>query len=360
MASTEIPPRKPFLPPPLYASGGARAAEARPRSEAALPVPKFLASLQDEVERSHRREAFWMSVLLHLVAFVGFINGSKLFPAQRVLLPTQTEVLQEHQYTFLVLPPDLQKVSRPAHASVLSDKNRIASSSQPVIDRQTLRHILASGAKGTTTARLHPPEVKPTAAEKSSPIKEIAAAATVAPAPAPIRPGQPEIANVPAPSPEKTVTAAQSSPGPLAGTPLGASGSRGGGTAEAGMNAAASHPASQSQVDVLSDTMGVDFGPYLTRILRAVRLNWYSHIPESARAPLMKRGKVSIQFDILKTGQIAAMEVVGTSGDPSLDGAALGGINQSGPFPPLPPQFQGEYLALRFHFFYNPVTNDLR
>ena len=90
-------------------------------------------------------------------------------------------------------------------------------------------------------------------------------------------------------------------------------------------------------MDVLSDTMGVDFGPYLARVLHDVRENWYRIIPESARAPLMKKGKVSIEFAILKNGQVAGLQIVGTSGDVALDRAAYGGITASKPFPPLPP-----------------------
>ncbi len=362
MASTEIPPRKPFLPPPLYAAGSGAGVETRPRREqGALTAPKFLASLQDEVERSHRREAFWMSVLVHLVGLVAFINGAKLFPSQRVLVPTETEILQQHEYTFLVLPPDLQKnVTRP-HTAMLSDKNRVATSRQPVIDHKVLQHILASGAKGSAT-RIHQFQAKPApAASSTRPTTPATLEVAAAVPPAPIRAGQPEIVSVPAATPAAVPAAtAQPSSGPLSGTPLGTPGSSGDGTTEKGISAAPTPAASQSNVDILSDTMGVDFGPYLSRVLRAVRVNWFSRIPEAARAPLMKKGKVSIQFDILRTGQIAAMEVVGTSGDPSLDGAAIGGINQSGPFPPLPPQFQGKYLALRFHFFYNPDANDLR
>jgi TonB family protein len=357
MASTEIPPRKPFLPPPLYSAGSGGAPPSR--SEHSLPAPVFLASLQDELERSHRREAFWMSILVHLVALVVFIDAAKLFPTQRVVVPTETEVLQNHEYTFLVLPPDLMKpVARP-HSSVLSDKNRVASSKQPVVDRKALQHLLASGPKGKSE-KAHQFQAKLAPTLNSAPPSQNALEVAAATAPAQVRAGQPEMANVPAAPATSMRLAAQPGSGALTGTPLGASGSRGGGAVEYGLSAAASQPARQSEVDVISDTKGVDFGPYLSRILRAVRVNWYSRIPESARAPLMKKGKVSIQFDIMKTGQITGMEVVGTSGDPSLDGAAIGGINQSGPFPPLPTQFQGQYLALRFHFFYNPDTNDLR
>jgi hypothetical protein len=38
-------------------------------------------------------------------------------------------------------------------------------------------------------------------------------------------------------------------------------------------------------LDVLSDTMGVNFGPYLQKVLHDVRANWYNLIPESAKSP---------------------------------------------------------------------------
>jgi TonB family protein len=116
----------------------------------------------------------------------------------------------------------------------------------------------------------------------------------------------------------------------------------------------------QGNMEILSDTQGVDFGPYLARVLHDVRENWYALIPESARPPLLERGKVSIQFAILKDGRVAGMRLEAPSGDVSLDRAAWGGITASNPFPPLPREFNGAYLALRFHFFYNPDKNDLQ
>jgi TonB family protein len=121
---------------------------------------------------------------------------------------------------------------------------------------------------------------------------------------------------------------------------------------------ATSHTA--SDIDIVSDTMGVDFSPYLSRVLHDVRENWYTLIPEVARAPLMKKGKVSLEFAILKDGHVAGMRLISPSGDVSLDRAAIGGITGSNPFPPLPGEFRGQYLALRFHFFYNPDKNDLQ
>jgi TonB family protein len=117
--------------------------------------------------------------------------------------------------------------------------------------------------------------------------------------------------------------------------------------------------AAMGPLDVLSDTQGVDFGPYLKRVVDDVRRNWYTLIPESARAPIMKKGKVSIEFAIKKDGRIAGIQLVGPSGDVALDRAAYGGITSNNPFAPLPPEFSGQYLALRFTFYYNPDRSEL-
>ena len=109
-----------------------------------------------------------------------------------------------------------------------------------------------------------------------------------------------------------------------------------------------------SAVEILSDTRGVDFGPYLGDVLKKVRENWYKVIPEVARPPIMKKGKVSIAFAIKKDGGVKDMRLLSPSGDLSLDRAAWSGIEASVPFASLPTEFNGDYLALRFHFYYNP------
>ena len=88
-----------------------------------------------------------------------------------------------------------------------------------------------------------------------------------------------------------------------------------------------------------------------------MRENWYRAIPESAE---MKKGKLMIEFAITKDGKVADMRLVATSNDVALDRAAWAGISASNPFPPLPSEFTGPYLALRFRFFYNPDKSDLQ
>jgi TonB family protein len=110
-------------------------------------------------------------------------------------------------------------------------------------------------------------------------------------------------------------------------------------------------------LEILSDTMGVDFGPYLQRVLHDVRQNWYNAIPESAE---MKHGNLIIEFAITKDGKVAGMKLVAGSGDVPLDRAAWAGIVASDPFPALPTEFGGQYLALRFRFYYNPTKDEMQ
>jgi TonB family protein len=123
-----------------------------------------------------------------------------------------------------------------------------------------------------------------------------------------------------------------------------------------GENAPIAHPGVASGAEILSDTMGVDFGPYLHQVVQMTQSSWDLLIPEAARAPLLKQGTVAIQFIILPDGSIKQMQLVRPSGDVSLDRAAWGGITGAGPFPPLPKKFKGPFLALRFYFLYNQQT----
>jgi len=112
--------------------------------------------------------------------------------------------------------------------------------------------------------------------------------------------------------------------------------------------------ADRNALEILSDTQGVDFGSYLSKVLPIIRQNWYGLIPNVATRPQMKQGTTSVEFTILKNGKVSSPKVLETSGDIHLHRAALAAVSASSPLPPLPEQFRGESLALRFHFVYNP------
>lgn len=109
---------------------------------------------------------------------------------------------------------------------------------------------------------------------------------------------------------------------------------------------------SGSLVELLSDPRGVDFRPYLTQVLAAVRRNWLAVIPESARLG-MSRGRTLIQFSVARNGSVPKLVIARTSGTAPLDRAAVAGISASNPFPPLPGEYLGKDIRLQFTFLYN-------
>jgi TonB family protein len=105
--------------------------------------------------------------------------------------------------------------------------------------------------------------------------------------------------------------------------------------------------------EILTPTEGVDFSDYMNRVVAAVRRNWYAVMPESAM--LGDRGRVALQFRIMKNGSVPDGEPVRImgSGKEPLDRAAVSAIRSSNPFEPLPPAFSGPFIELRFIFLYN-------
>jgi TonB family protein len=103
-------------------------------------------------------------------------------------------------------------------------------------------------------------------------------------------------------------------------------------------------------VEILSDTRGVNFGPYVDRVIHAIWQSWRPLIP---RPPRPGEGRVQIRFKIDPKGIVSGMVLEGPSGDRNLDKAAWGGITGAAPFPALPPEFTGPYLELRLRFYYN-------
>jgi TonB family protein len=328
-------------------------------------VPILLIQLQDELSRSRRREALWLSIIVHMIVIATLLFGPKIFPRRQVVLATPADMLNNHELTYLEQAPDRQNAPKPRDTDIISDKNRIAMSRTPKLNRDALKKILDSsrpGAPGVTS-----PAPSPSASQQQ--------VAQAAPQQQPQQSAPPPPADSQQPSALELQRRAQAgrnvfgnsgamSAGSLIDQAARATaGSRGGGSVGGGGDYGAGISgggAVQGNMEVLSDTMGVDFGPYLSRVLHDVKQNWYALIPEVARAPLLRKGKVSIEFAITKDGKVAGMRLIGASGDTSLDRAAWGGISASNPFPPLPYEFRGDYLALRFHFFYNPDKNDLR
>ena len=356
MASILIPPETP-TPLPPEGEGQLALWAAAELGDTEL-TPHILIQLQDDLERARLREAFWLSVIVHMAIVIFLYMTPTLFPGVKgIVLLSPADIMRNQQLTYLDLPPDLQKAPKvPPESKIISDKNRTAESRHPTLDKKALEELKRAGPPAAAAAPDQSAQTAPPQGGQQPPNQQQMAQ---------LQPPQadPKLA---LPSGGKTPNFADmmKSPGDLTAQAARAvAAGRGSGTTYGGGDYGVGRGGTNARVhgnlEVLSDTQGVDFGPYLARVLQAVRMNWYNIIPEEARAPLMKRGKVSIEFAIMPDGKIAGMTLRGPSGDVALDRAAWGGITASNPFSRLPNEFHGPYLALRFHFYYNPAKGDM-
>jgi TonB family protein len=319
-------------------------------------VPVLVLEISDERSRSRLREAGLLSIIFHLLLVIAAPPLLRYALDRPVKVWTAQEIIDRNrQLTYVEMPKDTQHVTKHVESDVISDKDRVATSRHPTLDEKTMKELRDSAMR-------HPGPVAP----PSPPPQQQAQAQPAQPSPP--RPSGNQVAQAAPPAANPNV------PNLFAKAPLSAgsaiaeaareSASRrnsimgGGGGDIGGMGGGGRGAPVRGDLEVLSDTMGVDFGPYLARVLHDVKMNWYNVIPEAAYPPLRKKGRVAIEFAILKDGSVAGMKLEGPSGDVSLDRAAWGGITASNPFPPLPTEFSGQYLLLRFHFYYNPDKND--
>ena len=81
MPTAEIPPRNPLPATPAAASPGSDLYDAESWECAYREmhgVPTLLIQLQDDLSRSRQREAFWISVVVHLAIVILAVNSNRL------------------------------------------------------------------------------------------------------------------------------------------------------------------------------------------------------------------------------------------------------------------------------------------
>jgi TonB family protein len=103
-------------------------------------------------------------------------------------------------------------------------------------------------------------------------------------------------------------------------------------------------------LEVFSDTTGVDFKAYFKGLVKKIRKQWYSQIPEAAKTPARKKGDTSVGFEIARNGRFEDVRIVAISGEPVLDQAACTAVINVGRHKKLPKEFKDPYLR----FKYNP------
>lgn len=314
---------------------------------------------EDVVSSYRRREAAWISLAAHGIIIALLLLVPKWVGRQPVIVPLK----EKQETTFLPLPDDLQKIKAPPKTNIISDKDRLAQSRTPSVDKDTLSKLLNARRPGPPRTaqpapaqqqamQQNPPTVQgapPAQAEPTPPPPSQSAAQLEAPKPAPPRKSPFTIA-----SPGATVSSAVQSVANGHGAGVEYS--------ESGAYGSAVHPRTDRRegMEILSDTRGVDFGPYMRRVHDTVQMHWDPLIPESAKPPVMKKGVVVIEFTISKDGKISGMKLIASSGDVALDNAAWGALTYATPLPNLPRQFSGDFIQLRARFYYNPDKADMQ
>jgi outer membrane biosynthesis protein TonB len=309
----------------------------------------LLDALDDERARARFREAVYISFIIWLgIAWFVFYGPQVIFHQPRLVNPADVLKQREKELTYLDLPKDVSKAVPKKPTNVISDKDRVQQTVKPTLDKKTLEQLQAMRRAGE-------PSPAPAAPAPAPAPQQQAQQQQPAPQPLPQHPPQQQAmidAPKPAPTRPNFGNQTQSAGDAIRQAAQQAAQSRGLG-GDLGANAPVAHQGLNTGVEVLSDTMGVDFAPYLRRILSDIRRTWIPLIPEEARPPLNKQGETLIRFTILPDGSIGAMHLDASTHDDAMNRAAWGGIVGVGQFPPLPSNFKGPNLELRIAFLVN-------
>jgi TonB family protein len=306
---------------------------------------------EDVVSTYRRREAAWMSLVTHGIIILLLLFLPRWMGQQAVIVPLK----EKTENIPIFLRDDASHPKTPPKTNIVSDKDRLASTKNQSPDKATLRDLLNARKPGAP---------KPPAAAPQQQAAQQAPAPPQPPTPQAQPPTQQARLEAPEPPPKKSPFAIASpgtstsdaihavANGHASGIDYGSSGDYG----------TTMHPKTDRTegMEILSDTLGVDFGPYMKRLHYTVQNHWDPLIPESALPPVMKKGVVMIEFSIGKDGKVSGMKLISSSGDVALDRAAWGAITDAIPLPHLPVNFSGEYLKLRARFYYNPDKTDLQ
>lgn len=301
----------------------------------------LLDSLDDERSRARFRESVYISLIVYLaLAWFLFYGPRVLFHQPRVINPMDVLKERDKNITYLNTPKDIAKAL--AH--------KPANTPKPTLDKKALQQL-----QSMEKARV--PAPAPAAPTPQPPAQQPApqqAKQTPPPQPLPQQPTQQAIVDAPKPAPTRPNfgNPNQSAGDAIRSAAQAAAQNRGDG-GDLGPGIPVAHQGLNTGVDILSDTEGVNFNPYLKRILYEIYHTWLPLIPEEARPPLNKQGETLIRFTILPDGRIGAMTLDGSTHDQAIDRAAWGSITGVGQFPPLPKEFHGPNLELRIHYLVN-------
>lgn len=333
--------------------------------------PQLLIDWEASDARLRWRESAVGAGVLHLAFLIMVLIGPRGFPLQVAWAggePLQLVVLVPDNVLTLYVPPDLVQIPESTTPSDLTEEERGRLVLRSPFGEQspspgavlTLPREQIEQGGGDTAA---PPSAVPGQPGEEDVATSVPEAGTESETTG--TESDPEVTLLDIPRPQQTPRDRSLLPGSSAGQVIEdslrrAPGNQGGFSGPGPGQGVADPNLNTPFPTILSDTRGVDFTPYLARLVNEVRRNWYAILPDSARF-LGEKGRVVIVFTILKNGEVPAGDprIVGSSGRSYLDRPAQGAIRGAQPFPPLPEEFTGDEIVLQFSFYYNiPIPGD--
>jgi TonB family protein len=107
----------------------------------------------------------------------------------------------------------------------------------------------------------------------------------------------------------------------------------------------------QNGAQILTPTGNVKFDAYIQKMHQDINKNWTASLPDAYLKGA--KGASVVRFRINWDGTIQDISLDRSSGNDSLDQAAINAIRNSSPVDPLPSGFKGPYIALLSSFQYN-------
>ena len=310
-------------------------------------------------EQQKEEKAKWQivtrfcSVAFHVLLIGAILLQSKLFPPHE---PTQTEIEMARNQLKLLLPPGAFEPSKPpTNPLPPSPKVRVdprvlrevAPPIQPTPAPQPERLVKELPSAPVPKANAGLPEPQPSApapkTEAPKPVLKLETPDTPQPQHRLLLPKE----SSPGQGIQDSLRAAQSSgPRPIVGGGQIPGGRAAGGGGGSGGTA-------YGGLEMLTPDQGVDFNSYLQRVYFTVKRSWFAVMPASV--DLGEKGIVVLTFRIMRDGSVPPEEPIirGYSGKEPLDRAAVSSVRTSNPFEPLPAQFKGPYIELRYTYLYN-------
>jgi hypothetical protein len=304
----------------------------------------LLETLDDERSKARFRESIYISFLFWMAVVVLIIFAPRVFPrTPEFVVPTGES--QDRKLTSLTVPPEVQRaINNPPKLKPMPRQPAAGGPSAPAPQAPPAPAQQAPPEQPQAQPRQSPQATAPPPVVQQSPLPQAPPAQTAAlpAAPTPsVTPTRPNFGN---PNTSARDMVQQATRAPHGGGGLTMGGETGGPPEHRGLG---------TGVDILSDTEGVDFDPYLKKIMREIYETWLPLIPEEARPPLNKQGETQIRFIILPDGRIGGMVLEGSTHDDAINKSCWGSITGVGQFPALPSQFHGPKLELRVRYLVN-------